>query len=345
MRLFGKNVSETKTTAEQQAVQWFLRVQNGELTQSERAEFASWQMVEANSSAYAAVSGIWRSIDKVSHAPEVLGEIASGLAEVSRKRAYFTSGIAACIALLFLAALANSMDAVLAIMHTAFDKASLSETVFETDLGERSTVTLSDGSVLSLNTASSAHVLFDAKERKIVLARGQASFRVAKNQARPFVVYAGDRRVVATGTEFDVRLDRAMVEVTLVEGHVAVRQGVNAFDHGGAKTVDLNAGERLVAKAGSTASVVGQVDLESVTSWTSGKLVFLDMKLVDAIAEVNRYTKTPLILADAALADLRISGVFYAGQPAEFARTLAELRSVSIAYEPNGQIVISAKEN
>src|SRR5690606_15969424 len=94
---------------------------------------------------------------------------------------------------------------------------------FRTAVGERSSITLSDGASVVLNTNSRIEVRYTPERRNVRLLAGQAWFQVAKHPERPFVVEAGDRRVTALGTAFDVRMDsRDSVQVTLAEGKVSV---------------------------------------------------------------------------------------------------------------------------
>ncbi|TAL01574.1 MAG: FecR family protein [Rhodospirillaceae bacterium] len=344
--------NDPEVTAEKEAVRWLVRVQSCVLSETEKAHFATWRSNAANASAYQQVSGFWGTIDstinEVAATPEILRERERILAQLSRRRFYRTAGIAAGVAFLVITSLtllANIRPALTKVRATLASLQAPSEGMYATTVGERSTVTLRDGSVLTLNTDSAARVAFSEQERRIILTRGQALFEVAKNQSRPFVVYAGDERIVATGTAFDVRLDTTAVEVTLVEGHVLVDHADNAVR---LKTIpqsaELSAGERLVARPGDVISV-SPANVESVTSWTTGKLVFLNTRLSDAIAEENRYTHTPLNLADDSLADLRVNGVFRAGQPAEFARAVAQIYPLSIKDGPDGQIRIITRTN
>src|SRR5690606_15701139 len=94
---------------------------------------------------------------------------------------------------------------------------------YSTGIGQRSTVTLQDGSIVELNAQTRIKVAFGAERRSVQLLDGQAIFRVAKDASRPFVVHAGDREIIALGTAFDVRLDPSAMRVTLLEGKVAVR--------------------------------------------------------------------------------------------------------------------------
>src|SRR6266702_6326107 len=93
---------------------------------------------------------------------------------------------------------------------------------YVTEVCQRSTVTLRDGSTVELNAKTLIKVAFTPTQRSIELVGGQALFHVAKNARRPFVVRAGDREILAIGTAFDVRREDSSVRVTLVEGRVAV---------------------------------------------------------------------------------------------------------------------------
>lgn len=127
-----------------------------------------------------------------------------------------------------------------------------------TAIGERSTFTLSDGSVVALNTNSELVVDFSEGRRDVRLSRGEANFEVAKNPDRPFVVHAGDGVVWAVGTAFSVRysatageLDSAAVDVVVTEGAVKVFTDIaNASD---AKlTVDAEELQRAKQAAANT---------------------------------------------------------------------------------------------
>ncbi len=89
---------------------------------------------------------------------------------------------------------------------------------YATNVGQRSTFALDDGSSVELDAESLINVKFSDRGRDVELVRGQVLFNAARDPHRPFIVHAGNRTIVAIGTEFDVRLDRRSVQVTLIEG-------------------------------------------------------------------------------------------------------------------------------
>jgi transmembrane sensor len=196
--------------------------------------------------------------------------------------------------------------------------------LYRTAVGERSTVVLPDGSVATLNTDSVLKVAYSGAERGVRLLKGQALFEVAKNARIPFQVYAADRRITAVGTVFDVRLQGEEVKVALVEGIVKVAPLERPGPAAPAPQVTMTAGEVLDAPP-SAAMTVRTADIARAVSWKDGVAVFDDQPLAEAVAEMNRYTARPVVLADPAIGSLRVSGVFRTGDPDRFAAAMTEV--------------------
>ena len=225
--------------------------------------------------------------------------------------------------------------------------------VFETSVGERSVITLADGSIVSINTNSLVEVSFSASERLVKLLRGQAYFEVAEDVYRPFVVQAGDQRVVALGTAFDVRFYRKdRVEITLVEGRVEVNDVSRARGtfprKGGQAPVDpiaLTPGHRLIARAASAPEVV-VTDTVEETSWRSGQLLFRERPLASAVEEINRYSLQKLVLADdPRVRALAVSGVFNSGgRASSFVNALQELYPLHARRTGRDEIMLVWRE-
>ncbi len=216
---------------------------------------------------------------------------------------------------------------------------------YATAIGERRDIRLSDGSRIALNTASTLEVAYTAGRRDVRLLGGQALFRVAQDPARPFVVTAGNRRITATGTAFDVRIDRGgKVRVLLVEGHVRVEP---AKPTGLARLIPaldretLDPGQQLAALAtGSATPVVTAADVAQGTAWSRGQIVFRGDALAGAVAEVNRYSTTRLTLDDPSLGRLKVSGVFAARGSEDFVAALKALYPVEAERRGPTQVAL-----
>ena len=211
--------------------------------------------------------------------------------------------------------------------------------VYETQTGQRGTVTLPDGSIVTLNTASRLEVDFNANERNVTLVRGQGFFDVAKDKTRKFSVIAGGKRLVAYGTAFDVRVDPdESLQVTMLQGRVSVDE---IEDDKWSIAHELRPGERLIARK-DAATDIGYTDIDEATSWRNGRLTFRNTSLNDAIAEFNRYRSSKIILSDdPRLSDIFVTGVFSAGDASSFIDNIKENHAVEIrpAQGRNAMIV------
>jgi transmembrane sensor len=94
--------------------------------------------------------------------------------------------------------------------------------VIQTERGERREVALADGSVVQVDPETRLRVEYEARWRRVMLERGRALFRVAKDPNRPFLVQVRDTTVRAVGTAFAVEQHPQSVIVTVAEGRVAV---------------------------------------------------------------------------------------------------------------------------
>lgn len=105
--------------------------------------------------------------------------------------------------------------------------------LYSTDIGERRSITLADGSAVDLNARSKLRVEFSKNERRVELLNGQALFQVAKDKGRPFIVASGEATVRAVGTQFDVYRKDSGTTVTVLEGRVAVYSTAHAVSNSG----------------------------------------------------------------------------------------------------------------
>jgi transmembrane sensor len=216
---------------------------------------------------------------------------------------------------------------------------------YVTSIGEQRTVPLDDGSRIALNSNSRVQIEFTADKRTVRLLRGEAFFEVAHNKERPFVVIAGENEVTAIGTAFEVRYEPDHIDVTLVEGKVNVTSraellGVSARV-ANSKTglvqisssgYAMTAGERVRIAKGAPAKVDAP-RVEAVTAWRRGEVMLDDTPLPDAVAEMNRYSKKPLIIHGNSIAALRVSGIYHTGDSEGFSQSVAQLYGLQVTQE------------
>ena len=115
--------------------------------------------------------------------------------------------------------------------------------LYRTDIGERRSITLADGSTVDLNARSKLRVEFSKNERRVELLDGQALFQVAKDKNRPFIVASGEATVRAVGTQFDVYRKDSGTTVTVLEGRVAVYSTAHAVSNSGSAEPPITAAQ------------------------------------------------------------------------------------------------------
>ena len=192
-----------------------------------------------------------------------------------------------------------------------------------TGLGDVRTVALADGSQTTLASESRIDVHLSRRERRIALQQGEAYFEAARDAGRPFVVEAGDRRVVAVGTRFSVRRDGPDLRVVVTEG--LVRLETEALDGTPQPAALLPAGSIALARRdGVLVRSTSLAEAARLVDWRSGLLVFRDTTLAEAVDEFNRYNRRKIVIVDAEVGDLRIGGSFRWANAEGFVRLLEQ---------------------
>ena len=210
---------------------------------------------------------------------------------------------------------------------------------YSTGIGEQRTVQLVDGSTVELNARSMIQVHLTEQQRDITLLEGQALFRVAKDERRPFVVRAGDAQVRAVGTAFDVYKKQTATVVTVVEGRV------ETYDEAGSPgtaAIVLSAGEQLTVLP-HVITKPTRTDTSIATAWVQKRLIFEETPLSDVAEEFNRYNRRPLTIDDSELEKLRISGVYSSTDPASLINFLRSQNSIQV-LETEKQVRVLRRE-
>ena len=319
-----------------EAAGWRVRLTEADVRST--PEFEVWLRDSDNQTAWAQVSRAWNYFDGVSQAPEILAAREAALKDAQRASA------ARPVLFRRLAGLAAAAVLVVGVLGGSGYWWMNRPSDYSTAAGERRVVTLSDGSKLSLDADSEVTVRYGKNERSLRLLKGQARFDVAHDKKRPFSVIAGRQKVIATGTAFNIDMAGPKVLVTLIEGHVVV---LEEYDESGAtparpKVIELKAGQQLSA-APSTPSEVAQANIQRVTAWTIGQLMFDDEPLSSVIERVNRYGGTQIIITDPKVGAMKISGVFNAGDVLGFVEIVTHYLPVRAVTEDPHTIALESQ--
>lgn len=340
------NASPDKTTYERRQVAraeasvWIVRLHGPNRTPELEAGFKRWLAAHAeNAEEFERVTGVWEA------APEVA---AAGLPRVKRWHHPNLS-----LRWVFAAAALVTVGVGVWLTVIRWHGSDLI-----TGIGEQRLIPLEDGSRLTLNSDSHVQVDFRSAQRRVRLIRGEAFFEVTHDPQRPFVVIAGAQQVTAVGTAFEVRYEPTYVDVMLVEGRVSVTSNdepapVFSRDTAPSPTSTrkevaqaylLVPGERRRFAKGRP-SKLDEPRVEEVTAWRRGEVMFDDTPLSAAVAEMNRYNKSLLVLDEAQISSLRVSGIYHTGDSEGFAATVANLYGLRVTESGHAFHLTSIKRS
>ena len=339
------------------AADWHNRVEHPDADPVEHQALDAWLRADPrHAAAYRAVERAWNDTREVATdrpilelRREALAPISPHEARVPGLRLRAASGLrplaAVVVLVLIIACVAIPSLREYVAAPAPLPGEKLDAGIFTTAIGERSTLTLSDGSMVMLDTRSRIDVAYSSRQRRVRLVSGRAWFKVARNTARPFVVQAGDRQIVALGTAFDVRLGRNKdLQVTLAEGSIQVEAIQSVFARIMQPAVPVSVlipGDSLVV-ADAKPVLSHKVDVGRIASWRDGLLIFDDDTLGSAIEEINRYSTLQIELADPALATLRLSGVFKAGHSQSFVQTVVGHFPIAVIEQTDSRVVLAS---
>jgi transmembrane sensor len=298
------------------AARWVLRRQSAPWTEADQEELDAWlEESTFHRIAYIRLDHVWHEVGRLSAFGAGLsagvipppGSWSTGLSPIALPVSDGNKSAAAPLLRRWLAMAVSLVLPVLGGVYLMIVHVHAADQ-YVTAVGELKTVHLSDGSEVTLNTATRIRVHLGSGERRIDMASGEAYFVVAKDPSRPFVVKVGDKSLTAVGTQFSVRCSAADLEVLVTEGRVhlsalrTVHSGLPATLDAGTVARTMNS-EVLIRRA-------SESEAEQLLSWRGGFLIFHDTPLEDAVAELNRYQAHKLVIADRSIAAIRIGGKF-----------------------------------
>ncbi|MEM1275146.1 MAG: FecR domain-containing protein [Pseudomonadota bacterium] len=285
------------------ALDWFLALQDGEVSKDLQDQFDEWRITDSrHDAAYREVVQSWsrsedlrevfqdthvtptpdRQVDAHPYWPPLPAK-----QRPQRRLPWRMGAIAATIA----AATLALPEAMLRL-----------EADYLTATGEVTSIALNDQSRVWLDTKTALAVDFSQPRRDLSLLRGAAIFEVAHDAERPFAVKVGQAEIRALGTVFAVHeAGDASLLVQVTEGSVEV---ISTID--GAQT------NRQVIEAGlqlrlTRAGTFGEFEPVRGNDWAQGFIAIRDLGLKDALDEIARYHPGQILLISDAPSDLKVN--------------------------------------
>lgn len=159
--------------------------------------------------------------------------------------------------------------------------------------GEKSTITLYDGTKVWLNSGTSLKypVAFSSNQRNVFI-EGEAYFEVAKDKKKPFVVHSGVMDVLVLGTKFNVYSypEDDLLCTTLEEG------SVNVSLPGTDKKFTLKPGEQFEYSKSKKSPQLFKVDTRLFTTWKENILRFENAPLFEILKKMERWYNVKFII-------------------------------------------------
>ncbi|WP_020406212.1 FecR family protein [Hahella ganghwensis] len=284
----------------EKAAEWHATLTSGEATQDEREACNRWRNAHpANEEAYQKLYALSHRFDCLS--PEMRKPVGSVLNEVLKEDTVpVTSGFKATVLVLtFL---------VVSILGVQSLTSSSLAIDYHTSVGERRSITLSDGTQLILNTDSAVKLAFDDYERRLLLPHGEILVEVAHDPTRPFVIETSQGTARALGTRYSVRTLDDVMDVVVTESKVEVcRSESSSLDS--PSCVTTHQGEMARVHHNSV-EWSQHHDTFGSTAWSQGRLVVDEWPLPRVLEELKRYRPGIMHFNADDLADIKVSGVF-----------------------------------
>jgi transmembrane sensor len=294
-----------------QAARWNVRLDAGEeLSDSERAAFHGWLEDPRHCKEFERQRVLLALIEELP--PELKADIertafpeeaeapvrrfSPGGPLLLRLRPFFVAAMVVLIAVIW---------GGWTLMHPA------AEVSYASKIGEVLKVTLPDGSIASLNTATRLKWTGTDRDRRVVLQDGEVLLQVVHDERHPFWVLLDQSKVRVLGTQFDVyRKSNGSVVVTVISGSVAV----DGCDHGRSTGpcwhATLTANQKIEYTSADPIPTIRSVVASESVDWIQGMLVFKGASLSTVVSELNRYTTKHIIIGDPSLNNFEVGGGF-----------------------------------
>lgn len=312
----------------QQAAEWFTRLQSAHLSAKDRQDFNYWLSEhDDHREAYRQIELVWQCLGDISGSAEGTALALSAKSLSARLRSFFLAP-ATMLKWLF----ASPKYAIgFAVTSVAVGLLLLSgsnkpvTTHYSTQAGEIKTIVLADNSEITLGAKSHMSTRISEAARSVDLISGEAFFNVAKDRQKPFFVRVNNVSVEVVGTQFNVHKIRDAVSVAVLEGIVNVfEQSKQDILSKSTPDVVLTAGQRVVKAADKAFEAVTVVPSSDLGAWRLGRLIYRDISLADVVTDAGRYFEGKILLQSKDLADIKVTMTLRTDQVAQLPKMLAE---------------------
>jgi transmembrane sensor len=203
---------------------------------------------------------------------------------------------------------------------------------YVTRVGESLTITLTDGSRVTLAPQSKLQVDDNgSSSTRAVTLVGEALFEVIATSRRPFTVHSGPSVTRVLGTTFSVRhySDDAYARIIVTKGKVEVAP---------ARLPDsvLVLHERMVGQVNDSSTTTSRLDgVRHYVDWRTGRLIFHEVPMTDVLSAMHRWYGYRFQLADSSLGAVSITAALDSRSSENAFATIKLLLGLDFTFEGN----------
>lgn len=226
-----------------------------------------------------------------------------------------------------------------AVLSSGQQKTSYNQLIIP--YGNRSVVTLEDGTKVFLNSGSK--LVYPSKfsdESREVFLTGEGYFEVQKNHQKPFFVKTPFLQVKVLGTKFNVSSYSKdnFVQTVLLEGEVQVkRNNAGLFEH----EIKMSPNQLIAFNKETNKYETRSVNASSYARWKDGIMVFKDEDFGTLIRRMERFYDIAIEFQDPDKSVVKVSGKLDLNEDKKVVFSYLELLAkIKIDEEPNGHYVI-----
>lgn len=321
---------QTLTRAEREATGWIVRIKAHDASEADRRDFQAWLDADPdNPKAYAKLERTWGAVESLQH---LRGRAAANETAPSRPSWVRPAFAIAASALLAIGAL-----------YWFTRPAAPAGEHYATAPAEVRTITLADGTTVTLSGAGNASIAVTDTERRVELTSGYALFDVVHDESRPFIVHTPEGDITVLGTSFVVRVSGDEVRTTVLRGSVSGAAQRPGLFSSRSDSVTAQMNEEIVLSSGNAELI--PISAEAVPrrlAWRDNMLAFDGETLNEAIAQVSQQTGWEFELADPSLGEMRVGGYVHADAEA-FIALLSTSLDLEARREGERRVVLSRR--
>lgn len=245
-------------------------------------------------------------------------------AEAELKREKFISRnikiilpLAACILLLFSISFFNYKDNT--YTNNIYSKNEIIQNIL-----------LPDKSKITIDARTDIEITYTSKKREVYLKKGKAVFEVSSNKNRAFYVKSNSILIQVVGTKFEVYKQKDKVNISVLEGIVNIRHGLNKNSRIVAR---LEKGDILDISNTGNINTLENKPLEEIALWRDEKLIFKQTPLKQVIKEFSKYIEYKVKLELDKKDDYLITGDFKVYEFNKFLKLLPLIYPIKVEKE------------